>query len=105
MSKLDFTQFQKEHGEWSDKTFGENRKPTAPLNHLKKEVQEVLEQPYDIEEYADCFLLLMDSARLSGFNMDDLYFASQQKFNKNKNRTWGKPDENGVVEHVRDVVS
>ena len=100
MSKLDFTEFQKQHGEWSDNTFG-CRNPLAPLHHLKKEVQEVIEQPYDIKEYADCFLLLMDSARISGFNMDDLYFASLDKFAENKIRTWGKPDENGVCEHVR----
>ena len=100
MSLLDFSKFQKLHGEWSDKTFG-IREPKAPLHHLKKEVQEVIDQPYDIQEYADCFLLLMDSARIAGFNMDDLYFASFEKFMINQNRQWGKPDENGVVEHIR----
>jgi len=100
MSNLDFTQFQKTHGEWSDKTFG-IREPKAPLHHLKKEVQEVIEQPYDITEYADCLLLLMDSARIAGFNMDDLYFVAMKKFHINQSREWGKPDENGVVEHIR----
>jgi len=102
MSNLDFTLFQKIHGIWSDQTFGKNRNPIAPLHHLKKEVQEVIEQPNDIKEYADCLLLLMDSARLSGFNMDDLYFAAKAKFKENKLRKWSKPDENGVCEHIRE---
>lgn len=102
MSCLDFTHFQKVHGEWSDKTFGK-RNPVAPLHHLKKEVEEVIKEPFDIEEYADCLLLLMDSARIAGFNMDDLYFAAHRKFAKNKQRKWGKPDENGVVEHIRNA--
>jgi hypothetical protein len=101
MSKIDFTDFQKEHGVWSDQTFGV-RNANAPLHHLKKEVDEVIENPTDIKEYADCFLLLMDCARLSGFNMDDIYFAAKQKFEENKQRKWGKPDVNGVVEHIRD---
>jgi hypothetical protein len=100
MSYLDFNSLQKIHGEWADKTFG-IRTAIAPLHHLKKEVQEVIEQPNDITEYADCFLLLMYSARLAGFNMDDLYYASFEKFMINQKRQWAKPDENGVVEHIR----
>lgn len=102
MSKIDFSEFQKEHGVWSDQTFGA-RSPIGPLHHLRKEVDEVIQNPTDIKEYADCLLLLMDSARLSGFNMDDLYFAAQQKFKENKQRKWGKPDINGVVEHIRET--
>lgn len=96
----DFTLFQNVHGKWSDETFGA-RSPLGPLNHLLKEVKEVIENPSDIEEYADCGLLLMDSLRLSGFTMNDLYVAMVEKYKKNKLRVWGKPDENGTVEHIR----
>jgi hypothetical protein len=89
------------HGEWSDATFGA-RSPLGPLHHLKKEVEEVIDDPGDIEEYADCGLLLMDALRLAGFTMDDLYDAMWLKFEKNKNRTWGIPDEYGCSEHIRE---
>ena len=97
----EFQYFQTVHGEWSDETFGLNRKPTAPLHHLKKEVEEIISEPYDVEEYADGFCLLIDSARLAGFDMNAILDAMWMKFEKNKNRTWSKPDENGVCEHVR----
>jgi predicted house-cleaning noncanonical NTP pyrophosphatase (MazG superfamily) len=93
--------FQTIVGEWSDQKFGENREPTALLNHLKKEVDEIIREPYDLEEYADAFMLLVDAARLAGFNMTDVFNAMWLKFEKNKNREWGLPDENGVVEHIR----
>jgi len=90
----DFDLFQRVHGYWSDKTFGA-RSQSGVLHHLVKEVNEVINKPDDIEEYADCGLLLMDALRLSGFTMHD-------KYRKNKLRSWGKPDENGTVEHIRD---
>jgi hypothetical protein len=95
-----FNIFQEVHGYWSDETFG-TRSALGPLNHLLKEVKEVIEDPTNIEEYADCGLLLMDSLRIAGYSMDDLYTAMISKFRKNKTRTWGKPDKNGTVEHIR----
>ncbi|MEI6061724.1 MAG: dATP/dGTP pyrophosphohydrolase domain-containing protein [Bacteroidota bacterium] len=96
-----FNLFQQVHGIWSDKTFG-TRSPLGPLHHLLKEVKEVIENPDDIEEYADCGLLLMDSLRLAGYSMDQLYSAMFRKYQKNKCRTWAKPDENGTCEHIRE---
>lgn len=43
MSHLDLNVFQRVHGRWSDATFGKRSNPIGPLNHLKKEVQEVIE--------------------------------------------------------------
>lgn len=95
-----FQYFQVVHGKWSDETFG-IRTPLPSLHHLKKEVQEVIDEPHDLEEYADCFMLLIDSARIAGFSMVDILDAMWLKFEKNKNRQWGAPDENGTVEHIR----
>jgi hypothetical protein len=33
---------------------------------------------------------------------DELLTACFNKLEINKNRVWGKPDENGVVEHIKD---
>lgn len=87
---------------WSILTFGSLRPPTAPLNHLLKEVQEAIEKPQDIVEYADCMLLLLDAAAKAGFNTNQLIEASFHKLRICEGREWAEADENGVREHVRD---
>lgn len=92
---------QNEQGLWSDATFGANREPSAPLAHLVKELGELLDAPRDRMEYADCLMLLLDAYRKAGGTADDLVQACFQKLEINKQREWGEPDENGVVEHIR----
>lgn len=109
--------------EWSDATFGEGQRNPAILHHLKKEVPELIEAiekfqkgntiktPYsksikllkDVwEEYADCMMLLLDSANHFGLSADRLLHQVKKKLEINKKRKWGKPDCNGVIEHIRD---
>jgi len=37
-----------------------------------------------------------------GITIDDLFEAIRDKFEINKNRTWSKPDKDGIVRHVKD---
>lgn len=85
-------------GEWSDATFGADRGPVPPLQHLRREVVEAIENPHDAEEYADCMLLLFDASRRAGISLDDLLMATAAKLVANEG---GQPDDEGVVEHVR----
>lgn len=89
--------------EFSDSTFGSGRPFTAPLHHLKKEVDEVIESGA-VDEYADCLLLLLDSYRKRHpeLDADDLIEAAYQKLKVCRQRKWGNADENGVIEHIRD---
>lgn len=109
---------------WSDATFGEGDRNLAIIYHLTKEVAELIDamEDYkessnssnmDFKEYstkidkvecelADCFLLLLDSAKHFGMDADDLINVSRAKLNTNKKRKWGIPDENGVVEHIKE---
>jgi NTP pyrophosphatase (non-canonical NTP hydrolase) len=110
--------------EWSDKTFGEGQRNPAILHHLSKEVKELIEAvekfqasgikttPYTdselhcraaFEEFADCFMLLLDSAFHFGLSADNLIAFTRQKLEINKKRKWGKPDCNGVVEHIENT--
>jgi NTP pyrophosphatase (non-canonical NTP hydrolase) len=115
--------------EWSDATFGDKQRNPALLHHLKKEVSELIEaiEKYELhkkvnykkhhsfkttaqnkleenvfEEYADCMMLLLDSAHHFGISSFDLARFIHKKLEINKARIWGKPDENGVVEHIRE---
>lgn len=99
---------------WSDATFGENQRNPAILYHLKKEVNELIESVELYEEnkpnttllndvkleFADAFILLLDSAFHIGFTSEDIYKIIYCKLEINKSRKWGKPDENGVIEHI-----
>ena len=107
-----------EIGEWSDEAFsnGEFRHGRAlPVcYHAKKEIDELIEacdsffikhnnnSIYDVEvELADVFTLMLDCARLLGYNADDVYHICYDKLQINKKRAWGKPDKNGVIEHIK----
>ena len=113
--------------EWSDATFGAMQRNPAIVWHLKKEVDELI-QSLDYThalgvdesvgagefgrqlsktkmEYADCFMLLLDSAHHFGLTAENLLELTREKLEINKKREWGKPDANGVVEHIRDAAS
>jgi len=47
-------------------------------------------------------MLLLNGASARGYTADDLLLALEEKLQLNKNRKWGNPDENGVIEHIRD---
>ena len=95
---------QDEIGEWADETFGPKSSPRPALLHLQKEVQEVLDNPDDKVEYADCLMILLDAYRNAGGTADELVAIAFNKLEVNKQREWGPPDENGVCEHVRTPV-
>jgi NTP pyrophosphatase (non-canonical NTP hydrolase) len=98
--------------DWQDETFPES----TELSRVKHLIKEVCELEFEAkifeksptahnrsnknQEYADCFFLLFGAAKKAGMSYEDICRAIDFKFEINKNRTWGKPDENGVVEHV-----
>lgn len=88
--------FQDKVGEWGNYTFPRGT-PDSIVTHLKKEVEELAES-HDPAEAADCFLLLLQHAHRCGY---DLAAEAIKKFEINKNRKWGIPDAEGVVEHIR----
>lgn len=88
-------------GAWADATFAQDGGYRGPgiIAHLAKEVIELAENPRDMEELADCMLLLFHLAHQNG---GDLQTAIARKFAINQRRKWGNPDSNGVVEHIRE---
>ena len=86
---------------WALETF-KRTTPDGALAHLAREVDELRDQPHDLEEYADCMMLLLNGAGLAGYSMDDLLDACQTKLTINKQRTWGPLDAEGVSQHITD---
>jgi len=54
-----------------------------------------------LDEFADCFMLLMDAAAHYPITMDAACAAIKRKLEINKKRKWGKPDKNGVCKHIK----
>lgn len=87
-----------EIAEWQNETFP-NATVESKLHHLKEEVEELLETPYDESEYADAFLLLWGAWAKQGKTFEQPMDAVDAKMEINRNREWGNPDENGVIKH------
>ena len=101
-----------EIGQWSELTFS-HQNSRSKLHHLQKEVAELIHaigqessEPNKKNEvnleFADCFILLLDAARKEGLSATIILNAIIEKMEINKARKWGNPDENGVMEHIRD---
>jgi hypothetical protein len=88
---------------FSDDTFGIERPFTAPLYHLKKEIEEAVESG-SMEEFVDMLCLLLDAyrKRFPELTTQDLLDFCKEKIEVIlPARTWGKPDKHGVIEHIR----
>jgi hypothetical protein len=88
---------QSDAGTWANNTFGKGQTIDGILNHLVKEVTEFLETQ-EPDEAADIVLLLCQHAHEKGY---DLLAEARKKHEINVKRKWGKPDANGVIEHIR----
>ena len=101
LMREDWQELQNDIANWSTYQFP-HQNPHSKITHLRSELVELDEDPTDVMEYADCFMLLIDTARLVGYDMSDIYKALREKLEINKNREWGEPDEHGVSYHIKD---
>lgn len=90
---------------WQEETFKEST-ALSKLAHLKEEISEVVldiknDLPSKRMEFADCFILLYGAAAADGMSYEDIQQAIQEKHLINTNRKWGKPDANGIVNHIK----
>lgn len=89
---------------FSQNTFGPGNRTKGVIDHIKKELKEIENDPSDNKEWIDVLILAIDGAWRSGLSPQqiiDEYFA---KMEINKNREWpdwrtAEPDK--AIEHVR----
>ena len=84
---------------WARRTFPDSNL-RSKFAHLRDELDEILERPGDSHEWADALILLIQAAAFAGHSFSGLLSAVRAKHEINLGRTWGKPDERGVVKHV-----
>lgn len=90
---------------WQKETFGSST-PLSKISHLKQEIRELEKDLKSCNkerrlEFADCFFLLFGAASADGMTYKNICVAIEEKFKINKSRNWGKPDKDGVVNHLK----
>ena len=87
---------------WQKDQFPE-RTPHSVATHLAKEAGELAKEPTNITEAADVLMLFTGLMRENGWSLGDVAVAIEHKLMVNKQRAWGQPDADGVVEHLEEI--
>lgn len=107
---MELRRWQRDIGDWQQKTFGEGfgiNWVWSLYKHLREELEELKMSFCSVElnreeigtEMADIFILLSAMAE----RMDiDLEAAVRLKMKVNRERKWQKPDKDGVIRHLKD---
>ena len=90
--------------EWSERTFGPGKRTKGLIQHIKKELEEIENDPNDIYEWIDILILGFDGAWRAGWQPQQIIDALVNKQAINYLREW--PDwrtfsEDEAIEHVR----
>ena len=72
----------------------------SKLIHLAREVEELRKEPTEIEEFADCLILIFGCAAKQGLTAQQLVSAAHKKLTVCEKRTWGPADAEGVHHHL-----
>lgn len=88
--------------QWSAKTFGKGPRTAGLIDHIKKELVEIADNPEDLYEWADVVILALDGAWRCGYTPRQICNALARKARINRDRDWG-PDlgDGKAIEHVR----
>ena len=89
--------------EWSAKTFGHSTQTLGIVQHIRKELEEIIAKPHDLSEWVDVMILAMDGYWRHGGKPSTIMAALLEKQAKNFARKWpapGPPDQ--ATEHIRD---
>lgn len=87
---------------WSRITFGRGLKTQSICNHIRKELDEIVAKPLDLEEWIDVAILALDGAWRTGATPEEIIAALERKQWINQQRRWVIPeDEDAPIEHDR----
>lgn len=89
---------------FSERNFGPGMRTQGVVDHIRKELIEVLANPQDLSEWIDVAILALDGAWRTGATPAQIIAALVAKQDKNEARNWpdwrtAPPDQ--AIEHVR----
>lgn len=74
--------------EFSERTFGPGTRTAGIIDHIRKELAEIEEQPDDVTEWIDVVMLALDGAWRAGHSPETIAAALLAKQEKNERRRW-----------------
>lgn len=89
--------------EWSAATFGPGGRPKGVVDHIRKELIEVEDDPTDLGEWVDIIILAFDGAWRAGHEPQAIIDAVAAKQARNESRTWPDwrtQDPDRAIEHM-----
>lgn len=99
-----FVSLVKEHKDWALATFGPDRDNEGLLKHILKEVEEVREDPNDVEEWMDIAILAIHGAWKTGASPEEVAQTLIMKLAKVQRRDWPKLEDQvpgKPIEHLK----
>lgn len=92
--------------QWQRQTFSQATS-LSKIAHLAEELHELTidletNNPNKRLEFADCFILLFGAAESAGMSYSAILAAIDEKMLINYQRKWGKPNADGVVNHINE---
>jgi len=89
---------------FSRRTFGPGHRTKGVIDHIRKELTEIENDPLDVNEWADVIILAFDGAWRAGYQAQEILDAVVNKQYANEKRDWpdwrtAEPDQ--AIEHVR----
>ena len=91
---------------WSLATFGPGSRLLGVLDHIRKELKEIEDDPTDVAEWVDVIILAFDGAWRAGWEPQQIIDAIKAKQARNEARTWPdwrtvSPD--AAIEHIAEA--
>ena len=105
MYTFDLVQHLRRQREFSLKTFGPNQRTQGVIDHIRKELAEIENDPTDVFEWVDVVLLAFDGAWRAGHAPEEIAAAIEAKQTKNESRSWPDwrtADPNKAIVHNKD---
>jgi len=104
MMQLDLVSHLYDQRAFSERTFGPGARTEGVVDHIRKELNEILADPADLVEWIDVVLLALDGAWRTGASPEQVAAALKAKLEKNMARKW--PDwrvvgQGKAIEHDR----
>lgn len=91
--------------QFSLKAFGAGCRTKGVVDHIRKELKEIEQEPFDLGEWIDVIMLGLDGAWRSGMcSPEEICAALAAKLAKNEKRQWPDwrtADPDKAIEHVR----
>jgi hypothetical protein len=100
----DITNFIDALGRWSKETFGPDYHPARIIEHIRKELIELEQDPDDCAEWIDVIFLALDGARRSGHDANWIVMTMDEKHDENQSRKWPDWKTQNLdkpIEHIR----